>query len=275
MNDSSNIYEDLQVIKPELKKRDSIPLTGRSPNFPWDEFSQKLSQIFEREGIQIEASDCIWRSKEELESTFGNQVLTSTFAIPNMHGHVSLVISNQDVQILSMLLLIQDVNPHSVLEDDLTLGVYKFFVLEALYQFRELISDKKIMPTLVDETFKTFEDSLCRDIFLRYHDQTIRACLMISPEFQKSWVKHFSNAPLSPLSQSLSQNVDLNFNVKAGETTLPLKDWMEVKEGDFIILDHCFINDQTLSGHVFLTNNGRNVFKAELKDGQLTILQRS
>ena len=41
-------YNWLKEINPELKKLDSIPLTG-APSFPWEEFSSRLARCFDRE----------------------------------------------------------------------------------------------------------------------------------------------------------------------------------------------------------------------------------
>ena len=92
-----NPFATIKKISPELQALDSVPLTGSSPPFPWEELALRLSQTFERENLHIEPGPCEWRSKDEILEGIGSRSLCLKFSIPAMRGEASLIASEQDI----------------------------------------------------------------------------------------------------------------------------------------------------------------------------------
>ncbi len=267
-------YDWVREIKPDLKKLDSIPLTGAAPPFPWDELASRLSRSFDREGLTLHPGEMTWRAKENLYDSLGDSPFPLTFAIPSLRGQVCWVMPIQEMATLAALLLTKESHPISHHDPDLNESFYRFLALEVLYNLTQVSFDKTLTPILTHTNALPDEDSLCWDISFRLHDHTIWGRLIISPEFRRSWVEHFAQQEEpSALSQQMAQLIDIVVHIEAGKTHLSLAEWKAVQLGDFIVLDSYTLDPDRLDGRVMLTINGRQAFRAKLKDGNLKILE--
>lgn len=271
---SSSSYDWVREIKPDLKQLDSIPLTGATPPFPWDDFSARLAQSFDREGLKIHPGEIAWRAKEKLYEGLGDSVFPLIITIPSLRGQVSWAMPAQEIPLLAGLLLTKESHPIPLHDPSFSESFYHFLALEVLYNFTQVTFDKTLSPVLTHQTKLADEDSLCLDISVEIHNHTTWGRLIISPEFRLSWVDHFAqNQEPSLLTQQMAQLVDVFVNLEAGKVQLNLAEWMSVKLGDVVALDSCSLDSELLEGRVTLTVNGRSAFRAKLKDGTLKILE--
>lgn len=274
MTPTSSSYDWVREIKSDLKKLDSIPLTGATPPFPWEEFSNRLARSFDREGLTIQPGEMTWRAKEDLYEGLGDHPFPLTVSMPSLRGQVSWVMPAQEMASLAALLLTQESHPLTLHDPALTESFYHFLALEALYHFTEVPFDKTLFPILAQQTGLPQEDSLCWDIALQLQNHTIWGRLVISPEFRLSWVEHFAQKQeFTSHSQQMAQLVDAIVHVEAGKTQLTLAEWMSVQIGDFMMLDSCSLDSEHFNGRVMLTITGKPIFRAKLKDGTLKILE--
>lgn len=274
MTTTSSSFDWVREINPNLKKLDSIPLTGATPPFPWDEFSTRLARTFERENLVIQRGEMAWRSKEELYEGFGDDPIPLNFSIPSLRGQVSWVMPAQDMSVLAAMLLTKDSHPITLSDRALTESFYHFLALEVLYNFTEVSFDKTLVPILSHQAALPKQDSLCWDIALQIQDHTIWGRLIISPEFRLSWVEHFAKQQTSsPLAQQMAQLAEVIVHLEAGKIQLSLAEWMSVKLGDFLLLENCSLEAPQFNGRIMLSINGKQAFRAKIKDGTLKILE--
>lgn len=267
-------YDWVRSIDPNLAKLDSIPLTGSFPSFPWEEFSLGLARTFDREGLAVKPGEVSWRAKDDLLEGLEGTSFPLAVSIPSLKGQVSWVMPAQEIPMLATLLLTKDFHPSPLDNRALSESFYHFFALEVLYQFNEALADPSLTPLLTDPATLPNQDSLCIDISLKLQNHTIDGRLIVSPEFRLSWVDHFARKQKQPpFSQELAQAVDATIHLVAGSTHLSLADWMQVQMGDFIILDNCSFDPDTLTGRLLLTINDKQIFQAKYKEGMLKILQ--
>ncbi len=270
----SSSYDWIREIKPGLKQLDSIPLTGATPPFPWNQLSAKLAQTFDREGLTIQPGELTWRAKEELYEGRGIPSFPLVFSVPSLRGEVCWTMAEQEMATLATLLLTKESHDLSFQDPSLVESFFRFFSLEVLYNFTQISFDKKLVPILTNKMALPEEDSLCLDISLSLRDQTIGSRLIISPEFRRSWVEYFAQQTKpSALSQKMAQAVDVLVHVEAGKTQLTLAEWKAVQIGDYLLLDSCSLNPDDLEGRVMLTISGKQAFRAKLKSGNLKILE--
>lgn len=271
---SSSSYDWVREIKPDLKQLDSIPLTGAAPPFPWEDFSARLAQSFEREGIKIQPGEIAWRAKEKLYEGLGDTVFPLIITIPTLQGQVSWAMPSQEIPLLAALLLTKESHPIPLNDSSFSESFYHFLALEVLYNFTQVSFDKTLSPILTHQTKLADEDSLCWDISLHIHNHTSWGRLIISPEFRVSWVEHFAQKQEpSLLTTQIAQLVNVSVNLEAGKVQLNLAEWISVKLGDVVALDSCSLDRELLEGRVTLRVNGKSAFRAKLKDGTLKILE--
>lgn len=266
-------YDWVREIKPDLKKLDSIPLSG-SPPFPWEDFSSHLAKAFDRNDLTIQPGEMTWRAKENLYEGLGDSPFPLIFTIPSLRGQVCWVMPGQELDVLAALLLTQESHPFAFHDPDLSESFYHFLALEVLYNLTQTAFDKTLAPILTNISTFPDEDSLCKDVSIGLHGQTIWGRLIISPEFRSSWAEHFAQKhEPTALSTEMAQLIDVVVHLEAGKSRLSLQEWKDVQLGDFILLDSCSLDADRLDGRVMLTINGKQAFRAKLKDGTLKILE--
>jgi len=272
---SSPAYDWVREIKPDLKQLDSIPLTGAAPPFPWEDFCARLARSFDREDLKIQPTkEITWRAKENLYEGLGDSPFPLIISIPSFKGQVAWVMPTQEIPLLAALLLTKESHPLPLHDPVFSESFYHFLAIEALYNFTQVLFDQTLSPILTNQKTLPNENSLCWDISLQVQHHTTWGRMIISPDFRHSWVEHFAQKQsTSPLSAQMAQLVPAILHLEAGKTQLNLSEWMSIKLGDVLTLDSCSLDSERLDGRVILTLNGKQTFRAKLKDGTLKILE--
>lgn len=264
-------YDWVKEISPDLKQLDAIPLTG-SPPFPWEEFSERLSKAFEREGLTIQPGETVWKKKEELLEGLGDAPYPLTLTIPSLRGEVYWVMPAQEIDLLAALILTKESHPLAFHDPDLTESFYRFLALEILYHLTQTSFDKSLSPVLTHPRSLPDQNALCKDISITVNDHTIWGRLILSPDFRSSWAEHFAHTPI--LSEEMGRLIETTVHLEAGKCHLTREEWNSIQLGDFILLDSCSLKaTDHFSGNVMLTIHDRPAFRAKLKDGTLKILE--
>ena len=271
---SSLLHEWVREMNPEVKQLDSIPLTGVTPSFPWEELSSRLATTFDQESLTLHPQEFQWREKETLYEGLGDSLLPLSFTISPLKGQVHWVMPSQELDLLASLLLTRETHPLNLHDDALIKSFYRFLAIEVLHHVTEVPFDHTLAPLLSPHSLLPNEHALCRDISLELHGHTIWGRLMLTPEFRASCVDYFTKQETaSRLSQQLAEIVDVEMRVEVGKMDLSIREWKSVKEGDFIFLDQCSLNPEKWEGRVSLTLQGKQAFRAKLKDDTLKILE--
>ena len=276
MSESESYFAKIREVRLQTKALDQIPLTGFAPSFSWEELSNRLSHTFGLEKCHFLPGEILWRSKEDLEQELGGQNIILNFSIPTIKGQVCFVLPKAEVELLTTLLLTKSSQPQlHIQETSLVESFYRFFVLEVLYHFNQVIEDKKISPVLTSTETIPSSDALTWTITLEVNDKKVQGQILLSPQFRESWVKYFEkNSARTQLSKKISQEVEADLHLEIGQTQLYLDEWREVKEGDFIILDSCSFDVTKCEGPLLLAVKGRPLFKGKLNKGKIKILER-
>lgn len=267
-------YDWIRTIEPELKQLDAVPLTGSAPPFPWEQLSQLLAKVFQKESLSIIPLDTQWVSGDQLMDSLGDDPYPIALSIPPLAGKAWWILPQQDIAILTNQLMIKEHQPELLIDPELTANFYRFFVLECLYQFTQLKLDTSLSPILVKESELPKESALCLDLLLSIEGAApIFGRFIISAELRSSWAKHFSSRSPSRLNSALAESATAILSIEAGKAQMNLKQWREIQMGDFIILDNADLQGEHFEGRVLLTVNGRRAFRAKIKDGNVKILE--
>jgi flagellar motor switch protein FliN/FliY len=266
-------YDWLRILEPQLKELDKIPLTGNAPAFAWDKFSEHLRQLFELNSFSIQPGEMAWRTKEEINQ--GNSAYYSLYCtVPPLKGNVYWMFPKQAVSHFIHLLLTPKVEEAPFQEDPIQQGFFHFIALEAIFCLTKFLHDKTLTPLLCEKPSFPNEDALCWDISLHFGEHLFGSRLILPPIFQQSWVAHFAHQEASSaLTQKMQQLVAILMDIEVGYIYLTIVEWKKIELGDFIILDHCSLNIDRLEGKVLLAINGKQAFRAKLKEGNLKILE--
>lgn len=271
MTTNSPPYDWLREENPSLIEHDAIPLTGNAPPFLWDDFAALLSRSFDRESCTICSKEVRWRTQDTFFEGIGDSPKSLFFSIPLLKGDICWVMPAQEIELLTTLLLTKE--SHPLHDADLCEAFYHFLALEVLHNFTKVFPDKTITPILSNKTPLPKYDALCWDISISLQDHTFWGRLAISPEFRVSWVNHFSSEKPSSFLSQMRELASVALHVEIGSTKLGLNEWLSVMPGDCMILDRCSLDTENFEGRVMLTSQGRQAYRAKLKDGYLKILE--
>jgi flagellar motor switch protein FliN/FliY len=268
-------YDWIKDLPRSLLERDSIPLMGNGPSFPWEAFTQSINDLFQTKEITLRPHPPQWRKAEELSAGIDNPVELN-FNVEPVTGLVHWLLSNDDIATLMSWLLSHTTEPLETIHDQYLLdGFYNFLAIECCHLISTSDFDHSLTPKLVNEQPLPDDTSLCIDIGIGYQNkQEIRGRLILSNEFYQSWKNHYANRSISlEVPQKIADQIELTVQLEAGSTLITKRELADVVPGDFILLDSCSIQPKEQKGRVLLIVNGIPLFRGKLKQGNIKILE--
>lgn len=270
---TSRPYDWLKQISPALLEKDSVPLLGFPPEFPWEQFSAKMAELLKLDDLVIKPMSLLeWRNEADLSSGLGDQASLLQFSVAPLTGNLYWMMAQDDIAFLMSMLLTHQSQPPILLDADFQQGFYNYLALETLHVISQVNFDKGLTGHLLQNTSKPDLPVLCCDIGITVQQKTIWGRLLLSSELQRSWKERYGRRTLSP--SSLSSNLSLITHMEIGRVAMTLTEWSEVALGDFIRLDSCSAEPYK-EGSAVLTINGTSLFRAKIKEGKVEILERS
>ena len=263
-------YSWIKRVPPALLQRDSKPLIGYPPEFPWEKFSKEIGKVFGVQEISITpAQICEWREPGTLFSGIGDRHHTLKLSIAPLSGNAYWVIAEDDIALLMSMMIAQQDTPIESLDQDYKHGFYQFLALEALNTFSVIGMDKSLTPHLENSTDLPNETCLCLDVNVAIKQRTLLGRLILSPDLLQSWKERYSQRTIN---SSIAQDVTTTVCLEAGRISLKSSEWTKVALGDFITLDSCTLK-ATGEGRIMLTVQGFPCFRAKIKEGNIKILE--
>lgn len=277
-------YEWLKEVPTALLQQDDIPLLGFPPLFPFDQFNQLLKQTFATENIEVKPLTLQWRSKEDLFSALGQDLIPIHFQIPSLDGDLVMVFANRDIQLMMSLFISKQKEPLDIIDPEFQNGFIHFLGYEVINLFNQCNFDSSLNPHIAEKTTRSNEElkdellqrerSLCQDISCLLEGNTFIFRLIISEEFRKSWKEKYATRTLDiPLNPKLAEKIQIPVALEIGKVNMPLTLWKKIKTGDFVVLDFCSMDPTDDKGRLTMTVNGNRFFRARLKSGSLKILE--
>lgn len=263
------ITDWLKRIPPSLLKKDSTPILGFPPPFPWDQLSAKLAKLFESRNLTIKPSTIFeWKEAADLNKGIGNPIALC-FALAPQGGKAWWVMSQHDVSLLMTLLLKQQQAQAEAIPQDFQEGFYHFLALETVNAITSLEFGKNLSIQMIEQAPLPTDISLCIDISATLEQKTFWGRLILSDELIQQWRERFAERTLDT---PLAQSVELTIHLEAGRTALSSTQWSQLSPGDFLALDTCSLKSNG-EGRVTLSSYGISLFQANIKDGSIEILE--
>jgi flagellar motor switch protein FliN/FliY len=263
-------YSWIKRVPPALLQRDSKPLVGYPPEFPWEKFSKEIGKVFGAQEISITpAQICEWREAEALFSGIGDRHHVLKFSITPLTGNAFWVIAEDDIALLMSMMVTQQEVPIESLDQDFKQGFYHFLALEVINTFTAIGFDKGLTPHLESNTGLPNETCLSLDVSITIKQRTLLGRLILSPDLLQSWKERYAQRTINA---SIAQDVTITVCLEAGRISLKSSEWTKVALGDFITLDSCTLKS-TGEGRIMLTVQGFPCFRGKVKEGNIKILE--
>lgn len=264
-------YDWIKQIPPDLLPKDTSPIIGYPPPFPWDEFSKRMAQLLELEDLKIQPISMLeQRSEKDLSAGLGRTV-SLQLSIAPAAGSLWWIMNEEDITLLMSLLLTHQAQSSLKLDTEFQQGFYNFLALEVINILPQIAFEKSLSIHLLHEAVLPNNPALCLDVSITVQQRTVWGRLILSPELQESWKERYATRTLAPI---INQNLNVIVQLEAGRTSLKFSEWNKVALGDFIALDSYALEPDG-HGHVLLTVGQVPFFSGEIQNGSVTILEPS
>lgn len=269
MTTTTQPYHWLKRISPELLKKETIPILGFSPPFPWEKLAESLSQLFQIKNIKLQPSLYERREGKQLLAGFGGTLSPLLLSIAPIDTNIHWIMSTEDISRMMFLLLSPETASSSIVDPETLSGFYHFLALEVINAIPELDFDKSLSINIQEGTSLPKESCLCMDVEITLAERSFWGRIMLPETFQKKWKERYAQRTIE---SPLSSEIDLQLNLQVGKTVMTWGEWKKVQAGDFLLLDSCSLKSER-EGNVILAIDDTAIFVGSIADGHINILQ--
>lgn len=260
------------IVQDALLKHDAVPLFGKAPAFPWEEFNVLLARTFKRDDFSVRPSETKWRSSDKLFEGLGEVRLLHLVLTP-LEGSLCWAMSQEDIGKLMAYFLTETAKCPPIKDEDLLDGFQRFIAAEVIYAIDNLRALRELTPRISGNSEAPQGDHLTTDITITIKETSSWGRLFISPQLLESWRKHFANFP-APFDPEKLAKMEIDLGIVIGKTEIPYEQWENAKEGDILLLDECTLDPNEMRGPVSITVNGQSLLPGSLSENKVTILSQ-
>ena len=266
-------YFWLQKIAPQIIDFDQIPLFGNTPLFDYDHFSSLLTTKFGIGPIHVTEKNRSWATAEEIREETVDGFIVLPLKMGFLKGSAFWVMSKENVAQLCNWMLTGKNQKKSYVSDVFTEGFYRFLMLQVIQTISQIQPFQKQTIILSEQSPLPETDAFCIDFDIEFQNQYCSSRLLIEPDLQKSWAKHFATtAQTLPISK-LSKTLELYLDIQIGSVQLESKELKKIKMGDVVLLDSHTYHPQKEKSFVTLKIQNTPLFQAKLKENQIEIIK--
>jgi flagellar motor switch protein FliN/FliY len=262
----------LKVISPDVVSVDEIPLWGSPPTFPWENYSEALSEALHIPKLQISVANTEWKLPAELMSGMGINPVVLAFQIAPLQGYGLWILPRENLKGLLSLAVASNIELSDLEKEEWQEEFYEFLALEAVHAFHRVKYDVSLSPQITREIQLPENPSLCIDLTISSEGRSFTGRLAFTTEMRQSLSQKYTVRTLS-YPQNLSEAVTVPIQLIAGQVVLHQKTWQEIHLGDFLLLDSCSLTLDQDKGRIVLVVNEAPLFRGKIKDGNIKILE--
>lgn len=249
-----------------------VPLWGKTPPFPWEELSRRLSEALEIEELSISHHRTEWLPSGELLSGMGDNPLHLSLELTPISGTIHWIMPFEDASRLIAATLSSTQKLKGFSDPELKEGFYHYLALESLTVIDELNSFKDLSLNLSETSPLPEEGALCIDVSITIKDQSFWGRAVCSRAFHTAFKSHFAEGRVSLVDYALSKQIDVSISMEIGSTSLTLAEWKKAVCGDCLVLERCSYDPKTHRGSAALTLGKEPLFRARIKQNHVKIL---
>ena len=273
---TSEPFAWLRKIPADLVKLDEIPLLGSPPPFPWEQLTKELGNLLQIEGLKLEPSELQWRTENELFAGIGSPFKTHNITLSPFDGTLFWVMAEEDITLLMSLLLAEKTDAPEIIDQSFEEGFYHFMALEAINALRKTDLDRSLSFVLNKDGEPPKEPMLTLDVAIHLHNQTVLGRVFIPQSLRRAIKEHYSRErEKAPFTSPIAEKAEVTVNLEAGRTTMTPAQWKQINTGDLLLLESCSLRPGSDGGQVLLTIQGHPLFRADVKDGNVKILEKA
>lgn len=262
----------LKSMSRALYDLDTIPLVAAPCPFPWQELAEEIKRCFGFKELSLTPHNPFFREQADLASGIGAPHKIVQITSPSLEGKLTLVFSAQDIDAIMSMMLGIDISATISLPQEFHENFFHFISAETLFLLNQIGFDKTSF-TLAEENGLPQNAELCQDIDILIDQRRIVARSILDCTFREAWNEYSTKAYPAPPTPEKMKEIPVTLRVEAARVALSLQEWMDVKPGDFLIINKSFYDPEADIPACMLTLNGKPLFKASITDGHLKIIE--
>lgn len=267
-----HFYSQLKKIPGSLFELNHLPPLGEQPDFPFEELSRKLGEIFGVPSLLFEPQAWAIRAKDGLKEGLGGELVCLQFALSPLEGPLYFFMSKQDLLTISAKIFLKNGEPSVALESYLDACI-AFFSAEVIYALESLSFNENLHPQLLETRDFPAEDMITIDIIIRLSSYKAIGRLLFSKKLQSALrAASLQKQNGTAFSSRLAEQTEVILHLEAGSVQLSQQEWKNVKAGDFLILDQSNFKPDQSEGEITLSLKGHPFCKAKIEAGKVKIL---
>jgi flagellar motor switch protein FliN/FliY len=262
----------VKKVSESLRRLDEIPLFGAAPPLDLNELSSLLSARFGLQSLALRTKGQLWRAFDEIGAGLGSNTLVIPLTLSPLAPPLFWAMGKNDREKFTSWMLNGQAKGRAFESDILQEGYYRFLLLEVLEAVQSLAPIQQMTLQLGEEAPLPFEDAFCIDLELSFDDKACWGRLILTPEFRKAWVHHFSAFPSEYAPSQLSRKLEMVIGIKTGSILMSQKEWSELGMGDFLLLDTGSYDARKGQGMATLTLGLTPLFQVKIKQNKIELL---
>lgn len=265
----------IKQIDQILLELEEKPQFGLPVEFDKERLEKYLRDRFNRPSLKIDYSLKGWTPADQLLSGLGEELFSLTVEWVPLTSSIYFLTTGHDLKRLMADLLGGEKEATYFYDPSLVQGFYHYFGAEMLQSLEELGFAKPLSPRLGELESEFAEKGPCFviDVSISLNAHTFWGRILIPENFRSDWKEYFAHLPPPPVSNEMLEKIHVDLGLEVGHTPLSFEEWKQVREGDFILLDHCSYDPSTGKGGVVLTLNEKPLFRGRFKNGGIKLTE--
>lgn len=265
----------IQKIETSLAELDEKPQFGFPKPFDWEKFDAELKAILNA-SAHLKTTVKGWMAPNQIFAGLGGKLLPLVIEWSPLHPPVFFITDQQNIKELMASVFQSQEAANYFYDADYVQGFYHYFAAEVLQAIEKQNFASPLAPRLgldPEDFRQTLGEEPCfvMDLALTFDGKNFWGRILVSESFRREWKRYFAHIGAPQLSEEMKEKVLVDIGLEVAHTRLSFKEWKKVKEGDFILLDHCSYDPALHKGGVMLTLKQKPIFRGRFKEGGIKI----
>lgn len=262
----------IKKVEGGLEELLDVPLWGKAPAFPWEEFSRRISEALEIEELSVSHHKTEWLQGNEILAGMGEDPTQISLELSPLSGTLHWIMPAEDTSRLIAATLSSTQKVKGFTDPELTEGFYRYLAMQAVSAIDELQSFKDLSLNFSPDSPLPEDGALCIDVSVTIKDQSFWGRAVCSNALLNVFKSHFADEKITAIDYALSKKIDISISLEIGSTALSLEEWQKASSGDCILLERCSYDPKTHRGSTTLTLGKEPLFRGRIKENHVKIL---
>lgn len=262
----SIIEEKLFHVLPELPeieaKLHENPILGFTRDFPWDELTEKIRQIFNFDTVSIECDQPQWTDIEGFKEIQDLPLNAYGFEISGYKGNITCLFDKNKLISLLIHTFEQDISGLGQIDEDFQQALKTSFLLEICHTLENLGWVDQLCPILLGPVETPEPPQVVCRITAHLNEVHFPLVLLLSRNFVASWRQKHNSPCYNTNTESLKDITPLWCSLELAHIPFTYNELQAIDLGDIISIPSCQWDLKNKEGIVTISCANTSIAKA-------------